>query len=75
MKEYIVFSPDFPQDSYGLVSARISDDEFQIKYPFDVGVTPSTPPTNWVVGTSLQFFAPNPDYDSKFSGDRLCPSG
>ena len=68
-KPYIVSSPDFPQDSYGLVSARKSDTEFQIKYPYDVGIAPSTIPVNWVAGTSLQFFAPNPDYDSKFSGD------
>ena len=67
--EYKVFSPDFPQNGYGLVTSRKSDTEFQIKYPFDNGLIPSNAPVDWVVGTSLQFFAPNPDYDSKFSGD------
>ena len=69
VRPYKVISPEFPQASYGLVSARKSDTEFQIKYPYDVGVAPSPIPADWVVGTSLQFFAPNPDYDSKFSGD------
>jgi len=60
---------DAPQTGPAKFNAQLGGSAFNIQYPINSGGAPDTVPTDWEIGDTLTFSAPNPSYVSDWPGD------